>query len=236
MSTRRHLVWDWNGTLLDDLPLVVEATNTAFARAGGPRIDADHHRRRFRRPIADYYAEVLGRPVRAAEFAHLNRVFHEAYQAGLPCALTTDAAAALRAWPGSQSLLSMWFHAELLLAVAGHRLTGQFTRIDGMRQPLAGAVDHKGPYLADHLAALRLPGAEVVLIGDTVDDARAAASVGAGCVLYGGGFTDPEQLRATGYPVAGSLVAAVTLALDGAGAAGVPAGGPAGAKLPRMGA
>lgn len=230
MSVRRHLVWDWNGTLLDDLPLVVDATNTAFAGAGGPRIDADHHRRRFRRPIADYYAEVLGRPVEPAEFARLNRVFHDAYQAGLPCALTADAAAALRSWPGSQSLLSMWFHAELMLAVEGHRLTAHFARIDGMRQPLDGAVDHKGPYLADHLAALRLPSAEVVLIGDTVDDARAAASVGAGCVLYGGGFTDPEQLRATGYPVTGSLVEAVSFALDGSRP------GPVGAKLPRMGA
>lgn len=228
MSARRHLVWDWNGTLLDDLPLVVDATNTAFAGAGGPSIDADHHRRRFRRPIADYYAEVLGRPVGAAEFARLNRVFHAAYQAGLPCPLTADAAAALRAWPGSQSLLSMWFHDELMRAVEGHELTGQFARIDGMRQPLDGAVDHKGPYLADHLAALQLSGADVVVIGDTVDDARAAASVGAGCVLYGGGFTDPEQLRATGFPVTGSLVEAVTLALAGSG--------PARAKLPGMGA
>jgi hypothetical protein len=33
------------------------------------------------------------------------------------------------------------------------------------------AGDHKLPYLVDHLAALRLDGAEVVLIGDTVDDA-----------------------------------------------------------------
>ncbi|MPZ26314.1 MAG: HAD hydrolase-like protein [Micromonosporaceae bacterium] len=228
MSAKPHLVWDWNGTLLDDLSLVVDATNAAFAECGGPRIDADHHRRRFRRPIADYYAEVLGRPVGAAEFAQLNRVFHDAYQAGLPCALTADADAALRAWPGSQSLLSMWFHDELMLAVAGHRLTEHFARIDGMRRPLDGAVDHKSPYLADHLAAMRLPGAEVVLIGDTVDDARAAASTGTGCVLYAGGFTDPGQLRATGYPVADSLVDAVALVLAGVT---TPK-----AKLPRMGA
>lgn len=205
-------MWDWNGTLLDDLSLVVAATNAVFASLGGPRIDADHHRRHFRRPIAAYYAQVLGRPVGAPEFARLNELFHDAYQAGLPCALTADATAALRRWPGSQSLLSMWFHDELLAAVAGYRLTGHFARIDGMRRPLGAAVDHKGPYLADHLASVRRDSAEVVLIGDTVDDAYAAAAVGAGCVLYTGGFTEPEQLRRTGWPVADSLLDAVRLA------------------------
>jgi phosphoglycolate phosphatase-like HAD superfamily hydrolase len=217
---QRHLVWDWNGTLLDDLSLVVAATNAVFAGIGGPQIDADHHRRYFRRPIADYYAQALGRPVEAAEFDRLNQAFHAAYQAGMPCQLTADAEVALRSWSGPQSLLSMWFHDQLLVALAGYRLTGHFARVDGVRRRPAATVHHKAPYLAEHLAALRLDGAEVVLIGDTVDDAHAAASVGAACVLYAGGFTDPEQLRATGSPVAGSLVDAITLATGEA----VPAG------------
>ncbi|HEV7709601.1 MAG TPA: HAD family hydrolase, partial [Asanoa sp.] len=29
--TRTHLVWDWNGTLLNDFDLVVAATNHALA-------------------------------------------------------------------------------------------------------------------------------------------------------------------------------------------------------------
>jgi hypothetical protein len=46
---------------------------------------------------------------------------------------------------------------------------------------------------------------------DSVDDAHAADSVGAGCVLYSGGFTDSERLRATGKLVARSLSEAVKL-------------------------
>jgi hypothetical protein len=49
-----------------------------------------------------------------------------------------------------------------------------------------------------------------------VDDAHAAAAVGAACVLYGGGFTDPRRLAETGRPVASSLVEAVELARSGA--------------------
>lgn len=214
MSAGRHLVWDWNGTLLDDLPLVVTATNVAFASVGGPVVTADEHRREFRRPICDYYAERLGRPVDEDEFARLDKVFHDAYLAGLgTCGLVAGAVAALTAWPGSQSLLSMWFHDDLVPAVASHQLTRHFLRIDGLRAVVGGGP--KGPHLAAHLAALGRDPADVVLIGDTVDDARAAAAVGAGCVLFSGGFTDPDQLAATGVPVADSLAGAVALARRG---------------------
>ena len=54
--TREHLVWDWNGTLLDDLTLVVSSTNSAFAAIGGRAVDAVEHRRTFRRPVAEFYA------------------------------------------------------------------------------------------------------------------------------------------------------------------------------------
>lgn len=208
---RPHLVWDWNGTLLDDLPVVIAATNAAFATIDGPAITADEHRRQFRRPIADYYGEVLGRLIDADEFAALDRVFHEAYRLGLvDTRLAADAEAAMRAWPGSQSLLSMWFHEELVPVVQRYGLTGLLARVDGLRAGTGG--DRKVGHLTAHLAALGVPGQRAVLIGDSVDDADAAAQVGAACVLYTGGFTDPERLREVGVPVADSLTEAVKLA------------------------
>jgi hypothetical protein len=51
-----------------------------------------------------------------------------------------------------------------------------------------------------------------VLIGDSIDDAHAADEVGAAVVLYAGGFTDPEVLRASGRPLVPTLVEAVALA------------------------
>ncbi|KKK07526.1 HAD family hydrolase [Micromonospora sp. HK10] len=210
-TARRHLVWDWNGTLLDDLDLVVRATNTAFASAGGPAVSAAEHRQRFRRPIADYYAEMLGRVIDDASFGELDRIFHDAYRAGLTsCALAADATDAIAAWPGSQSLLSMWFHDELVPTVHTYGLTPHFARVDGLRETVGGG--HKAGWLAKHLAELGLAGHDVVLIGDSLDDADAAASVGARCVLYTGGLSDPAVLRASGHPTADTLTQAVTLA------------------------
>ncbi|MBQ1049983.1 HAD family hydrolase [Micromonospora sp. C51] len=208
-----HLVWDWNGTLLNDLSLVVACTNAVFASEGGPSVTPDEHRVRFRRPIADYYAEVLGRAVDDDAFGRLDKIFHEAYRVGLTtCELAHDAVEAMAAWSGSQSLLSMWFHDELVPAVETYGLTGRFARVDGLRAQVGG--DRKAESLARHLDALGVDGRSVVLIGDSLDDADAARAVGGRAVLYTGGFTDRARLLASGHPVADTLTEAVTLATD----------------------
>ncbi|HLT12064.1 MAG TPA: HAD hydrolase-like protein [Micromonosporaceae bacterium] len=203
-----HLVWDWNGTLLDDLAVVVAATNASLATVGGPAITADEHRRDYRRPIADYYAHLLGRPVSEAEFRALDDVFHLSYRTGLSsCRLAVDALDAIAAWTGTQSLLSMYFHDELVTAVTRHGLASYLCRVDGLRARVGGGP--KAPHLRAHLDALAVDPADCVLIGDSIDDAEAASAVGARVVLYEGGFTHPERLRATGLPVARTLLEAV---------------------------
>lgn len=206
-----HLVWDWNGTLLDDLSLVVAATNASLAIYGGAPVTADEHRRDFRRPIIEYYSHVLGRPLNKDDFARLDEAFHRAYADGMVgCQLSVGALEALAGWAGTQSLLSMWFHTELVPTVTRYGLDRYFARVDGLRDVVGGGP--KAPHLAAHLAELGLVGSDCVLIGDSVDDAAAAASVGARCVLYTGGFTDPERLHAVGVPVADTLAEAVLLA------------------------
>ena len=208
---RTHLVWDWNGTLLDDLHLVVSSTNEAFSAVGGPSVDSDEHRRQFRRPVAEFYAEMLERAVDAEEFGRLDRIFHDAYRVGLTStSLAADAMSAITSWAGTQSLLSMWFHHELVPALETYGLAGVFARVDGLRTEVGG--DLKAGHLARHLAELGVSGEQAVLIGDSLDDGEAADSVGAASVLYTGGFTDPARLRASGRPVADTLEDAVRLA------------------------
>ena len=212
-----HLVWDWNGTLLDDVALVVAATNATLVRLGGRAVSIEEHRRDFGRPVAAYYARVLGRAVGDDEFARLDEVFHAAYRAGLDEAtLARDARDAMAAWGGTQSLLSMFFHDDLTVLVRRHGLEAVLARVDGLRAVVGGGP--KAPHLAAHLAAVGVVPGAAVLIGDTVDDAEAARSVGAAVVLYNGGITDEARLAATGAPVAATLVEAVALAATLVGA------------------
>ncbi len=156
---------------------------------------------------------MLGRPLKVGEFAALDRAFHDAYRLGLAdTGLAADAWDAIGAWSGSQSLLSMFFHDELVPAVAARGLDPHLSRVDGLRDAIGGGS--KAPHLRAHLAALGVSGADCVLIGDSVDDAHAADEVGAAVVLYSGGFTHETRLRETGRAVATSLVEAVKLAHD----------------------
>jgi phosphoglycolate phosphatase-like HAD superfamily hydrolase len=213
----RHIVWDWNGTLLDDNHAVVTAVNAVCASYQRPAISLDEWRTIFCRPLDRCYEQLLGQPLSAADWRRVDRAYHDAYQALLPdLRLAVDARQALRTWRaggGTQSLLSMWFHDGLVRLVGEFGLAADFDRIDGLRSEVGGGP--KAEHLAEHLAALALDPADVVLIGDVVDDAAAAASVGARCILLSTGLSTEASLAQAGVPVAGSLTAAIELLAAG---------------------
>ncbi|HIW63516.1 MAG TPA: HAD hydrolase-like protein [Candidatus Stackebrandtia excrementipullorum] len=205
-----HLVWDWNGTLLNDFDAVVHASNEALIAFGGSGLDAETHRRRFRRPLAAFYGERLGRTMSEPEFNRLNELFNAVYREQLPqCKLSDGAREAMASWEGTQSLLSMSNHDDLVPLVTGYGLLDLFSRVDGLREP-TDIGKHR--YLVNHLKELNTAASDVVMIGDSLDDAAAAVEAGAACVLVSGGTTAVDLLEASGHPVAHSLTDAVALA------------------------
>jgi phosphoglycolate phosphatase-like HAD superfamily hydrolase len=208
----RHLVWDWNGTVLDDFSIILRSTNDSFREAGLPEITADQYRTRIRMPIRAFYTDILGFEPSDEQWELLDGTFHKYYvqyekQARLSAGLPT----LLGEWADSgrtQSLLSMYHDDKLVPVVEHHGIAGYFALVQGTVPPRPA---RKGLHLADHLRRLDVDPATVVLIGDSPDDAHAAASVGARVILYTGGFTALESLRATGAPIADTLVDAVAL-------------------------
>lgn len=210
----RHVVWDWNGTLFDDLHIVLDAVNVGLASVEQGPISLDDYRDHYTRPVRTFYERLLGRGVPSGEWEDLDRRFHDGYRELLARAsLTADAAEALEAVRSrgiSQSLLSMFPHEELVPLVGRLGIAGYFDRIDGLR---GVAGDPKAAYLEEHLRGLiaEVDPAEVLVVGDTVDDAVAAAHVGARCVLYDNGSHHRSALDDLGVPVAVSLVGALRL-------------------------
>jgi phosphoglycolate phosphatase-like HAD superfamily hydrolase len=209
----RHLVWDWNGTLLHDIEAVLVGTNASLATLGLPPITLETYRSAYCQPIPLFYERLVGRPVSDDEFRRLDAAYFDEYHRHLPrCALTDGVEELLGAWQaggGTQSLLSMYPHERLVPLVERLGVSRWFRRVDGVRGPTGGL---KAEHLVRHLEALELDAGEVMLIGDSLDDAASAAKVGARCVLYGGGFHSPESLAAAGVPVVNSLADAVALA------------------------
>lgn len=212
--TIRHVVWDWNGTLLADQHAVLGALNVLLVDMGLPATDLPTYRRLYTRPVRRFYARMLQRSIDDSLWQHIDTVFHTAYfDLVTDASLDPDARAAMAAVAEaghSQSLLSMAPHDHLLEMVAHHDLADHFVRIDGLRGVGGG---HKEEWLRAHLAAMSMTSsAEVVVIGDALDDAVAATAVGAPVVLFDGGSHPPEALHGAGVPVASSLGDAVRVA------------------------
>lgn len=212
-----HLVWDWNGTLLDDVTAVVGAANAALEVVGREAITVEQYREWYRVPIPKFYERVLGRLPTDAEWDAMDVVFQRTYlQNCVACGLTTGVEELLRDWRDagrSQSLLSMHVHDELVPAVQGFGIESHFVRVDGRRGP---AGPSKADAMERHLTALAATVSveRTVVIGDAADDAVAAAHVGARAVLYTGGAHSRANLEATGAPVVDSLAEAVDLAAE----------------------
>jgi len=211
-----HIVWDWNGTLLNDLELVVRSVSESIGRFGHDPIDAESYRDHYTRPVRSFYDSLFGRQVGDMEWSDLNKTFHEVYYAGVDSAnLADDAVAVLDGAAGlgiGQSLLSMSTHQHLVPTVRTHGIEQYFSLVTGLEKP-SGEV--KAAYLERHLLDQAVDPSTVVVVGDTPDDHVAAMSVGARSILYDGGSHHRHVLEAQGAPVADSLTAALEMIDNG---------------------
>jgi phosphoglycolate phosphatase len=55
----KNLIFDWSGTLVDDLGPTLEATNAVLQLHGKDTMNKDEFRRRFRLPYSEFYEECL---------------------------------------------------------------------------------------------------------------------------------------------------------------------------------
>ncbi|RCV52646.1 HAD family hydrolase [Marinitenerispora sediminis] len=211
-----HIVWDWNGTLLDDNHANLAALNQVCAEFGRAPVELEYWRAVFRRPLLACYEELFGRPLADEEWARLNQTYDRHYSSLLPsCRLADGALQVLTSWTGrgrTQSLLSMAAHRHLEPLITERGLTRHFTRVDGRRHD--GAHDSKAEHLVQHLEAQGISPSTVALIGDIDDDARAAREAGAHAVLVATGLMSRARLEATGHPVADSAAEAVAMLGD----------------------
>ena len=211
------MVWDWNGTLLDDFNLMARIAERTLANMGVPGVSGGDIRANFRRPFSDFYARLFCRPVTQEEFVYIRHRFEVEYKAGVfGLDLQPDAGTAMdlvAAHPATQSLLSMAHDDQLQALVDHHRIRSRFLRVEG--SPTSDSDGSKAQRLIRHLAAIGIEPEGTFIIGDTVDDHEAALTAGATSVLVTTGSTSRASLEATGAPVVDTVLRAAALAADG---------------------
>ena len=202
------VIWDWNGTLLDDVQGVVEMNNQLFPRWGLPPFESEAaYRRVFGFPIREYYRRV---GVTDAIYEEVAQAWAQTYMERCHTfPLRQDAVQAVERFRKAgltQVILSaskksnLWHQVDLYPA-----LQGQFDAILGLDNIHAGS---KVGLALDYLAQSGLDPAQAVLIGDTTHDAEVARAIGCRCLLVREGHQLPEILAMAGCEVVDSLTQA----------------------------
>jgi phosphoglycolate phosphatase-like HAD superfamily hydrolase len=194
------IVFDWNCTLLDDIELVLEATNALLAYGRKPPIDLLTYQTRITLPLQDFYRSV---GFSAAEleqgFAAIQDVFHDYYEARVHTQQLRHGAVELLAAAEAAGVpcLILSNHLEQPIRVQLERLNihQHFAEVLAYADR-ATQFKHesKGQRLQRFMVQYGLSGADCVIIGDTAEEQHIAQELGMTGVALTGGFFTPERL------------------------------------------
>lgn len=194
----RHIIWDWNGTLLNDKWLCLESINTLLIRRGLPPIDEERYASIFGFPVRHYY-ERAGFDFSLEPFEKPAMEFISLYnERRTGCFLQEGAAGVLKEIQRlgiGQSLLSASEKNVLEEMTDFHGIRGYFGHLKGLNDHYAHGKEELGRELMEE-AGIRPE--EALMVGDTCHDSEVAALLGVGCILYTGGHHPEERLARCG--------------------------------------
>ena len=200
-----HILWDWNGTLLDDAWLCVEVMNGMLNERNLLPLTLERYRNMFSFPVKDYYVK-LGFDFEKEPFEKVGMDFMDLYNMRQgECRLHPESREIMRkiAQKGiPQSVLSAREENELRIEIKNEGIDHFFERICGLDDHYAHGKTDVGRRL---IADLGLPVGKLLFIGDTLHDAEVAKELGIDCILIPEGHHSLERLTGSGLPVIPSL-------------------------------
>ncbi len=202
----KHIIWDWNGTILNDVELCVELINWLAQSRSIPEIDINRYREVFTIPVKNYYA-ALGFNFEKESFEKLGKIWMDEYECRkFECNLYKGVTVLLNKIENAaigQSILSAYSQHTLDELVEHYGLKKYFTHVVGLDNIYAASKLHLGKDLMKRLGNGK---GETLLIGDTVHDFEVASEIGADCILLASGHQNKKVLLECGVQVCDSIL------------------------------
>lgn len=183
----RNLLLDWSGTLVDDLPPVIGATNHVFEKYGLPPLTRGEFRREFRLPFTDFYDKHLpGVPL-----GELDAAFHARF---------VEIQDNVTPLPGLHEFLE-YCHASgrrlfLLSSMKREHFEVQAERLSlahHFEHPYVGVLDKRAK-IGEILGTHGLEREETAFVGDMVHDVETARHGGVMSIAMLTGYDTLEKL------------------------------------------
>lgn len=202
----KYIVWDWNGTLLNDVDLCVDSINYLLEKEHLPILpDKDAYQRVFKFPIIEYYKDA-GFDFTKRPFEELADDYMGFYQPrSLTCPLHDGVHDTLKICADKgykQVLLSASKKDFLLEQLNKYPIAPYFDEVLGLDNIHA----YSKAELAKSFAKRIQPQKESLLfLGDSVHDFEVASGAGAECILIANGHEHKQKLEQTGCRVLNTI-------------------------------
>ena len=198
-----HIIWDWNGTLFDDVKLCSDIMNVLLTQESLPNISVQKYKSIFTFPVIDYY-KIAGHTFEKKSFELLGKQFMDEYELRKDnCQLypgVTELLTELQSKNIKQYLLSAYEQNSLNNILSHFGITNYFNQIIGLDNIYAGGKSHLAHDLALKIRSNGTAG-NILLIGDTIHDYEVAEEINADCILISHGHQDEERLLKLGILV-----------------------------------
>ncbi len=201
----KHIIWDWNGTIINDVNLCVELINWLLKEKNLKTIAKEEYKNVFTIPVKNYYA-ALGFDFDKESFEVIGKRWMDEYERRkFECKVydgVIDVMEKINKLGIGQSILSAYSQHTLEEMVAHFGLTKYFAHIVGLDNIYAAGKLHLGK---DLMKSLGNGKGETLLIGDTEHDYEVATEIGADCILSSNGHQSKEKLKVIGAVVIDNL-------------------------------
>ena len=195
-----HIIWDWNGTLLNDVELCANIMNELLTMESLPEISFENYRNIFTFPVQEYYRRA-GHNFKNSSFEILGKEFMNRYETGKSqCSLSPGAIELLQEFSQRnihQHILSAYEQSSLNRIVKQFRIEIFFKNKIGLDNIYA---DGK-MLLAEKLIKMinhNVEDNKVLMIGDTLHDLDVALHINADCILIANGHQNKVRLEEGG--------------------------------------
>jgi len=198
------IIWDWNGTLFNDVDLCAQIMNILLTQESLPNISLRKYKEIFTFPVIEYY-KIAGHTFKHNSFEVLGKQFMVEYELRkAKCELFAGVTTILEKIKNSnlrQHLLSAYEQQSLNNIIKHYQINPYFTNIVGLDNIYASGKSHLAHQL---LNEIRLNGNQekILLIGDTIHDYEVAKEINSDCILLSHGHQDEERLLKLGIPIA----------------------------------
>lgn len=197
----KHVFFDFNGTIIDDLDLCLELLNDILKKHNKPLVDIDRYKEIFTFPIRDYYiaagvdfnqdsyedlaidfiSKYQPRSLKCGLFEGLENTFKELNELGVSC-----------------YILSASQRSNLYEQCEAFGIVKYFKDILGIDNIHAASKIHIG---IDYIKKSNINPEEAIFVGDTTHDYEVASAMGLKCYLVACGHQSKNKLSKVCAPI-----------------------------------